>query len=93
MSQLGPFALAGCERNYDVSVYVAEFWNSLSSLAMCAVGLVGVLLHRRSLEARYLLAFALVACVGVPACSKAVLHPADNAGFRRRKTFAAKRQE
>ena len=33
-----------------MSVWVAEFWNSLSSLAMVVVGAAGVALHWGSLE-------------------------------------------
>ncbi|KAG0283525.1 Alkaline ceramidase 3 [Linnemannia gamsii] len=32
-----------CENNYNVSYYIAEFWNSTSSLAIVAVGLAGYL--------------------------------------------------
>lgn len=54
-----------CEANYVHSRFVAEWFNTLSSLAMVAVGLVGLWLHRRVLERRFLFAFALVSLVGV----------------------------
>ncbi|MBF5043457.1 ceramidase [Aggregicoccus sp. 17bor-14] len=75
-----PFALTGdlpghwgavtssvdwCERNYALSPLVAELFNTLSSLAMVAVGVVGLALHRRVLERRFLAAFALLALVGL----------------------------
>ena len=53
-----------CEFNYIVTALIAEFWNTLSSFAMVIVGVLGVALHRRSLETRFLLSFALIAVVG-----------------------------
>ncbi len=52
-----------CEANYRLTPYLAEPFNALSSLAMVAVGLAGILLHRR-LALRFLWAFGLVALVG-----------------------------
>ena len=46
-----------CELNYMVTVFVAEWWNTLSSLAMIAVGLAGFVLHRNVLERRFLFAY------------------------------------
>lgn len=54
-----------CEPNYARSHFVAELFNTLSSLAMVLAGLSGFWLHRRSLERRFLLAFLLLALVGV----------------------------
>lgn len=54
-----------CEPNYVFTPYVAELFNTTSSVAMVVVGLVGMLLHRGVLERRFLLAYALVALVGV----------------------------
>lgn len=54
-----------CESNYIHSYYVAELFNTLSSLAMVAVGTLGFWLHRRTLERRFLLVFALVTLVGI----------------------------
>lgn len=54
-----------CEANYVHSRYVAEWFNTLSSLAMVGVGWLGLWLHRRVLEKRFLFAFALVSLVGV----------------------------
>jgi dihydroceramidase len=54
-----------CESNYVHSYYVAELFNTLSSLAMVAMGALGFWLHRGTLERRFLLAFALVALVGI----------------------------
>ncbi|KAG0291074.1 Alkaline ceramidase 3 [Linnemannia gamsii] len=53
-----------CENNYDISYYVAEFFNSLSSIAMILVGIVGVYLHA-SFEKRFLLTFGSIAIVGL----------------------------
>jgi dihydroceramidase len=54
-----------CERNYVHTPWVAELFNTLSSLAMVAAGLLGLWLHRHVLERRFLGAFALLALVGV----------------------------
>jgi dihydroceramidase len=54
-----------CESNYQHTFYVAELFNTVSSLAMCLAGLAGLWLHRRVLERRFLLAFAIVVVVGL----------------------------
>lgn len=54
-----------CESNYRFTPYVAELFNTLSSLVILAVGVAGMYVHRQRLEARFLLAFAALACVGV----------------------------
>src|SRR5215218_2837411 len=54
-----------CERNYALTPYVAELFNTLSSLAMVVAGVAGAWLHRRVLERRFLLAFALLVLVGL----------------------------
>jgi dihydroceramidase len=54
-----------CETNYEHLPYVSELFNSASSLAMVFAGLLGIALHRRVLERRFLLAFALVSVVGL----------------------------
>ncbi len=47
-----------CEPNYAITSYVAEFFNTVSSLAIVAVAVTGILLHFRLLERRFLAAFA-----------------------------------
>jgi dihydroceramidase len=54
-----------CEHNYRFTPYVAELANTVSSLVIVAVGAIGAYAHRRQLEARFILAFAALACVGV----------------------------
>ncbi len=54
-----------CETNYEHSRYVCEFYNALSSLALLLAGVLGIALHRSTLERRFLVAFAAVAVVGV----------------------------
>jgi dihydroceramidase len=54
-----------CENNYERSFYVCEFFNTISSLAMVFAGALGVALHRRVLERRFLVAFFAVAVVGL----------------------------
>jgi dihydroceramidase len=53
-----------CEANYRFSPYVCELFNTVSSLAMVLGGIVGWTLHRRALEGRFRIAFALLALVG-----------------------------
>ena len=52
-----------CEQNYAVTPWVAEFWNTLSSLAIVAAGLAGLCSRRFAREVR--LAFALLTLVGL----------------------------
>jgi dihydroceramidase len=54
-----------CERNYQVTFYVAEFFNSISSFAMICCGLLGVLVHFKDLEERFFFAFISVVVVGI----------------------------
>ncbi|CAG8534747.1 6413_t:CDS:2 [Funneliformis mosseae] len=53
-----------CEKNFEHSYYIAEFWNSLSSVAMIMFGEVGARVN--SCESfRFRLAFRLVSVVGI----------------------------
>jgi len=54
-----------CEANYAHSSYVCEWFNTVSSLAMVLVGVMGIVLHRRVLERRFAAAFFAVAIVGL----------------------------
>jgi len=54
-----------CEANYRYSPYVCELFNTLSSFALVLAGFIGAWLHRRSLERRFLLAFAALFVVGI----------------------------
>jgi dihydroceramidase len=54
-----------CENNYERSFYICEFFNTISSLAMVLAGMLGIALHRRELERRFMTAYAAVAMVGV----------------------------
>jgi dihydroceramidase len=54
-----------CEANYAVTRFVCEFFNTLSSLAMVIAGVVGMALHRRVLDRWLLVAFGLLAVVGI----------------------------
>ncbi|XP_024120178.1 alkaline ceramidase 3 isoform X1 [Oryzias melastigma] len=55
-----------CEENYEVTFYVAEFWNTVSNLIMILPPLFGALQTFRSgLEFRYIFSFLGLAAVGV----------------------------
>jgi dihydroceramidase len=54
-----------CEANYAHTPYVAELFNTASSLAMVTAGIVGLIAYRRTFNARHLAAFLLLALVGV----------------------------
>jgi len=56
-----------CERNYDTSTYIAEFWNALSSLPITLFALAGYILgakHAR-IESRFKVGFAWMMVVGL----------------------------
>ncbi|CAO0790035.1 unnamed protein product [Mucor circinelloides] len=54
-----------CEENYTHSYYIAEFWNTISSLAMVALGFLGVALHHKSLGWRLSASYLLIVVVGI----------------------------
>ena len=55
-----------CEPNYETSHYVAEFWNSITSIPIALVGLCGVLLSRsQRLGIEQTICYAVVGVVGV----------------------------
>lgn len=53
-----------CETNYQVSAFIAEFANTLSSLSMVGAGLAGLLLHPWA-EKRFHFAFASIVLLGL----------------------------
>lgn len=53
-----------CELDYDVTVFICEFFNTLSSAAIMLVGIVGLAVHGGQLETRFAVAFTAVAVVG-----------------------------
>ena len=54
-----------CETNYRFSPYVCELFNTVSSFAMVLGGVAGWACHRRVLDGRLRIAFALLALAGV----------------------------
>ncbi|ORZ24135.1 ceramidase [Absidia repens] len=54
-----------CEENYKYSFYIAEFWNTLSSFAMIVLGLLGILVHHRTLGWRLACGYFMIMVVGV----------------------------
>jgi dihydroceramidase len=54
-----------CEANYAVTPLVCEFFNTLSSFAMVVAGVLGIVVHWRVLDRWLLVAFGLLAVVGI----------------------------
>eukprot|EP00735_Rhodelphis_limneticus_P004137 TRINITY_DN15693_c0_g1::TRINITY_DN15693_c0_g1_i1::g.18817::m.18817 TRINITY_DN15693_c0_g1::TRINITY_DN15693_c0_g1_i1::g.18817 ORF type:complete len:318 (-),score=24.05,sp/Q9NUN7/ACER3_HUMAN/33.85/3e-37,Ceramidase/PF05875.7/1.2e-53,DUF1129/PF06570.6/4.7e+02,DUF1129/PF06570.6/2.8e+03,DUF1129/PF06570.6/0.13,7TM-7TMR_HD/PF07698.6/1.1e+03,7TM-7TMR_HD/PF07698.6/0.093,7TM-7TMR_HD/PF07698.6/32,7TM-7TMR_HD/PF07698.6/3.3e+02,DUF4131/PF13567.1/6.7,DUF4131/PF13567.1/1.3e+02 TRINITY_DN15693_c0_g1_i1:43-930(-) len=53
-----------CERNYEVCYYIAEFWNTLSNLAIILLGLLGFF-YVQHLERRYQFVYVMVMVTGM----------------------------
>ena len=56
-----------CEADYEVTPYVAEFWNSLTSCTILVWGVYGIVKHHRTvygLELRFWAAFGALVAVG-----------------------------
>lgn len=54
-----------CEKNYGITFYIAEFFNTFSSFAMIIVGILGIFFHKKFLEKRFLFAFFFTIIVGI----------------------------
>jgi len=55
-----------CEINYEVSWYIAEFYNTLTNLAMIIPGIYGVYqVKANNLETRFLVSFIMLFIVGI----------------------------
>jgi len=54
-----------CEANYERTRYVCELYNTLSSAALLGAGVLGASLHWKTLERRFIVAFAALAVVGI----------------------------
>jgi len=55
-----------CERNYVYTYYIAEFWNTLSSIPISLLGLYGIMQCLRfKYETRYFVSYFLVFMVGL----------------------------
>lgn len=55
-----------CEDNYEVTHYIAEFWNTMSSIPIFLAGAIGAYWSvRQGLERRFTLCFLAVAFIGI----------------------------
>ncbi|CAN7996024.1 unnamed protein product [Ixodes hexagonus] len=55
-----------CEQNYEVTAYIAEFWNTVSNLAMIVPPAYGALqAWRKNLETRLVLCYGFLLVVGI----------------------------
>ena len=55
-----------CETNYQISFYIAEFWNTLTNLGMIILSIYGILhCRRQGIESRYTYSFLTLLFIGV----------------------------
>jgi len=54
-----------CEDNYTVTVWIAEFWNTVSNLAMIIPPIYALLTSATQLERRYVLSYLMLLLVGI----------------------------
>ena len=48
-----------CEKNYEVSYYIAEFFNTISSLCLICMGTFGSIMHAKGFDYRFTLCFRM----------------------------------
>ncbi|RIB23471.1 ceramidase [Gigaspora rosea] len=54
-----------CEKNYEVSYYIAEFFNTLSSLCLICAGIFGFIMHSKGFDHRFKLGFGTIIFIGI----------------------------
>ena len=55
-----------CEKNYVISSYVAEFWNTITNLSMIITPIYGMIAaYQQGIERRYLICYALLLLTGI----------------------------
>lgn len=54
-----------CEENYAHSPYIAETYNSLSSLVLCFCGIYGIIVHYKYLNAPFLFLYLATVVIGL----------------------------
>ncbi|RIB11583.1 ceramidase-domain-containing protein [Gigaspora rosea] len=59
-----PTSTDWCEKNYEVSYYIAEFFNTLSSFCLICVGIFGSIMHSKGFGYRFSLGFITITFIG-----------------------------
>ncbi|CAB4441314.1 unnamed protein product [Rhizophagus irregularis] len=59
-----PTSTDWCENNYEVSYYIAEFFNTLSSLCLICAGIFGSMMHSKGFDYRFSLCFIAITFIG-----------------------------
>ncbi|GBB95484.1 hypothetical protein RclHR1_25470001 [Rhizophagus clarus] len=52
-----PSSTDWCEQNYEVTYYIAEFFNTISSLCLVFMGTFGSIMHSDGFDYRFSLCF------------------------------------
>jgi len=59
-------SLDWCEKNYVVCNYIAEFWNTITSMVIALLGLAGCYLtYRERIETRFTVLYSIITVVGL----------------------------
>lgn len=53
-----------CEKNYEVTYYIAEFYNTISSLCLIFMGIFGSIMHGKGFDYRFTLCFRTITVIG-----------------------------
>ncbi|GBB89671.1 hypothetical protein RclHR1_16450001 [Rhizophagus clarus] len=59
-----PSSTDWCEQNYEVTYYIAEFFNTISSLCLVFMGTFGSIMHSDGFDYRFSLCFRTITLIG-----------------------------